>query len=207
MNHSIYATINLTVPVGGTIEGIGLVSNKLFNNSSEIEVIYAFSDCSPTCLWTTQVIDENGTIVSTINGCHYYKIVNLDTDGFKLLASIDDPNNPSKAEIYSLPGTIPCESCGTLTGISGKSDNSAYLNSYPNPTNDFTILEYELPKGVNQATLKISNSTGQIIEEFQVDQNFNSLELNTGSWDSGTYFYHLEYGEQRSETKKILVVR
>ena len=79
---------------------------------------------------------------------------------------------------------------------------------YPNPTNQLSIINYQLPvKGY--VSLGVYDVTGRLVDvliDRVIDAGYHSLRLDTKSYTSGLYFYRLTVGGKRF-TRKMLVVK
>jgi|GEM_PF-6008042 hypothetical protein len=81
--------------------------------------------------------------------------------------------------------------------------------NYPNPFNPETVIEYQLPRGVN-VSLKIYDVLGkevaQLVNEFQQAGRYN-VRFSAGSYQlsSGIYFYRIEAGDFIQVRKFILM--
>ncbi len=75
----------------------------------------------------------------------------------------------------------------------------------PNPANDQTRFTYFLTEPGN-ATLKIFDLNGRLVEELKVPQNtgFNTFVYNTAGLQAGTYLYSLSSGNV-TRTKQLII--
>jgi|GEM_PF-2761361 len=92
----------------------------------------------------------------------------------------------------------------------GKSLPHSYAlqQSYPNPFNPITTIQYIIPK-TSQVTLAIFNMRGQLIEKL-VDQKqgpgYYSVQWNASRFSSGVYFYRIQ-ADGFQQVKKCLLVK
>ena len=83
------------------------------------------------------------------------------------------------------------------------------IRNFPNPFSNKTTIEYSL-KIDEQVNIFITNIYGEII--YSVSQNiFHSkgiyqIDLNTGLWASGTYFYSIQTPSY-SQTQKMILIK
>lgn len=79
------------------------------------------------------------------------------------------------------------------------------LNAYPNPANDYTILQGTFPSD-EELLISVSNLTGvQIMQEtVALNDKELSYRLNTSDFPSGIYFYSISDG-QSIITKKLII--
>lgn len=79
------------------------------------------------------------------------------------------------------------------------------LNTYPNPSTDFVILDLENFPNVSLENLsvRIHNMVGQKVYENKL--LFGENRIETGDWMSGNYVYTLTYNDSPVKTGKIIV--
>jgi hypothetical protein len=212
LNHSLWKTINLPVSAGGNLEHNSIVvSEHLFNSDNSIEVLYpvSFYVSSLSQYDSIFVVSESGIILFNSKAAWsttYGQIVN-DGANFKL---ITQDYTLTQYNVYSLPGTLPCNACGVFTDIAlqNSTDNKQMIsNPFPNPTNDKTTIKYELPKGVSQGKLMFYDINGSLVKEFLIDRTFNELQVSNSDLSSGTYYYQLQTIKGTSEGKKLIVIK
>ena len=77
----------------------------------------------------------------------------------------------------------------------------------PNPASDVTAIPFNMPQE-GRVRFSVMTANGQLIykQEIQAEAGDNRLELNTGEWASGLYYYSMEYRGQRI-TRKMNIVR
>lgn len=207
-DHSVYKTI--TLPFQASMRYYTSVdvpvSDNLFNNDSLIEVVYGIQDTSNYNLFSGSIVNENGLVLFTQSQGGITRILNIDGN-YKMLVGVSDTTNfhLNTVDVYSLPGTIPCETCGTLSSInqfvSGSNQHS--LNAYPNPTTEKIRINYSL-KESNVGSIQIYSITGQLIKVYAVDRSFNNLEIDLQSLSKGSYMYILKDGS-RIENGKFVI--
>ncbi len=81
-------------------------------------------------------------------------------------------------------------------------------NSYPNPFNPVTTIEYSLPEDTH-VTLSVYNLKGQTVQVLRDEYHKAgkySLKWNARGFSSGLYFYSLKANEF-TETRKMLLVK
>ena len=94
-----------------------------------------------------------------------------------------------------------------------KLHHNLLLHNYPNPTNNSTLISFQLPKG-GDASLKIFNLSGQVVKsllnqkhkEGRYDITWNGNDQNNNHVSSGIYLIKLSL-DQFSIIKKIALVR
>ena len=77
----------------------------------------------------------------------------------------------------------------------------------PNPASEVTAIPFTLPQD-GMVRLSVMTANGQVIcrQEIQAVAGGNRLELNTGDWAGGLYYYTMEYRGQRI-TRKMNIAR
>ncbi|MDP2336818.1 MAG: T9SS type A sorting domain-containing protein [Bacteroidota bacterium] len=207
MDHSIFKTINCNVPNGYYLADIKFVSENLFNTDSQIELAYTYykyvsTSSSYYYMYGARIVNENESILQTIDGAQYIYVNKTGDAEYKLLAYCFDYSvSPEKVwtNIYNLPGTLV-----SVLNISGKQPDS-FLNAYPNPATDLIRLEYQLPEKIKSASLFLADSNGRAVKSFQIDGHSDHLALNVNDLSTGVYLYYIEYGNSRTLSKKIII--
>jgi hypothetical protein len=216
MDHSLWRTINfdhaIDVNPNANVQFIAYLSQYLFDLDDGIEFLYMEYIASPTITLTTQIVDENGTVLFTAEnqGPVYtpsspqlqVPIYNT-SNGAKLILS-DDGTGLGKAHVYRLPGTLAAGiSPGPLHELAAMSAGFAY----PNPTANTTRIDYALPTSVNEGYIVLYTTGGQEVKRFRVDRTFNTLEITTDDLQSGTYYYNLQTTQGVSGGNRLVTVR
>lgn len=202
-NHTLWKTIDLDVPVDQYLYDIRYVSENLFTDDNSLSlcyIYYAYDATNQYYTYTAKVINENGTSLLTVEGAQY-AYVNMVDDQAKLSLYVYDYSSSPytiTTVIYDLPGELVS---------SGEFTNNIFQSKppYPNPATDFAVLPYQLPDGQDQGKVILNDETGKVIHTFDVDRNFNNLQIDTRQLPHGVYFYHLESGNYASEAEKIIV--
>jgi len=202
-NHLLWKTINLPVPANNYLYDIKHLSEGLFTSDNSLclgYVYYIYDETNAYYTFNAKIIKENGTELIAIPGCQYLEIMDLDGDGVKLLAYCFDYSvSPYTVQtrIYSLPGTLMVAEGPGTPARSG--------NPYPNPAIDFTTIPYNLPSGISNANLTISDMQGQVIDQLMINSNAERITLPTGRYPAGMYLYSVESGSTRYQSGRFLV--
>ncbi|NLK91899.1 MAG: T9SS type A sorting domain-containing protein [Bacteroidales bacterium] len=195
-NHSIWKTINVPTISGFTWLGVYNISEGLFNTDNQVECVACYANHSTTpSQYYTKVIDENGTVIKDIPNRIYAGVRATSSNTFKLI--VNDNNNMIR-DVYSLPGT------SSNLGLPNGGVEGQVGISYPNPTNQFITLPYDLNGTSSTAVLKIYNVNGQIIESFNIDNSFNSILLDVSNYASGTYRYNINVNGVESSSNSFI---
>ena len=207
MDHSLFKTINCSVPNGYFLSDIKYVSENLFNSDSQIELAYTYykyisTSTSYYYIYGAKVITENGTVLQPIDGAQYLYVNKTGDAEYKLFAYCFDYSVfPEKVwtNIYSITGFSVFSA-----SISDKQQD-VLLKAWPNPASEVIRLEYELPADVKSASLIVYDSSGRKIKDFVIDSHSDHIALNVNDLTAGTYLYNIEYDNLRSQSKKIIV--
>lgn len=213
LNHSIYKTV--TFPFVHNVDSamIYYVSETLFDLDSEVEymriVFFVGLNGEPIAKGNLKIYNEDGTVLfsadtivvdrfSFLNGVAPM-IINSE-NGTKMIIRKAVSSTSKSTKIYSLVGEI-------YTALENTVDkNSIKLsNSYPNPTNNLTRIDYVLPEGINRGELIFCDIKGNIVKKFMVDRSFDHLIISISDLSAGTYLYYIQTEHNISECKKIIV--
>ena len=209
LNHSLWKTITLNVPTGYTYGGAYNISENLFNLDGLVDIEYIYyqyvSTPKPHEHYVTNIINENGSMLLSLPNCSGGSVWSTGANGCKLTATIDSTNSSGidSLNIYSLPGTMP--SSNIIENGSNNIDALSY--PYPNPSKSTVTINYQLPIGINSAEIVFYNLAGTEIKRFQVDNTFNTLEINNSDLPAGTYIYNLVTPNNISSAKKMVVIK
>lgn len=80
---------------------------------------------------------------------------------------------------------------------------------YPNPTNDKVTLNISHNKPLNNATISIYNTNGQIIAQQLINTNdyATTIELNTHHYPQGLYSVLVQLGDKTAYRHKIIIAQ
>jgi hypothetical protein len=193
-NHSLWKTITIpTIPntIGYYYQNI---SENLFNTDNQVECLIIYQGA--TILdYQVAVINENGTIAFSKQSAAFSGILKTANNNFKLL--LNDMASYDKL-VYSLPGT------SSNLGLPNGEAVGQVGVSYPNPTNQFITLPYDLNETNSTAEMNIYNINGQIIESFNIDNSFNSILLDLSNYTAGTYRYNITVNGIESSSNSFI---
>lgn len=207
LDHSIFKTINLNIPTDYYLGDIKLVSEHLFDSDDQIELAYTYYKYNLTATsyyyqYGSRIINEDGSIVLTINDARFVYVNQTAAEEYKLFAYCMDYSVFPEivwTNIYNLPGSP----ISAINYTETQPDLS--LNAFPNPSSNSVRIEYELPLNVNQAQLKIIENNGKTVKEFNIDNHINFLALNIDDLSKGVYFYFIEYNNIRTKSKILII--
>ena len=93
-------------------------------------------------------------------------------------------------------------------GLEEFTENGLYISqNIPNPSSETTSINYILPQTKGNAYLNITNGMGQIIDKILLNNTSQNIQVSTSQLSQGVYYYNIEYNNQRSLTKKMIVVK
>ncbi|MFI5164430.1 MAG: T9SS type A sorting domain-containing protein [Bacteroidia bacterium] len=209
INHSLLKTISMaSFPMNyyNKTGDVLYLSEKLFDTDSGIEFMYIANPNGQT--YYTGIYNEDGSLIFSDTGAaliqlnfiqQQYPIYNT-SQGTKMILSYQN----GQAKVFSLPGTLT-----TAIEVANQSllAQSSISNPYPNPTNNSTRIDYQLPDGVNQGEIVFYDLQGKEIRSFKVDRTFDHLLISTSDIPAGTYFFQLQTTQQNSAGKKMVVIK
>lgn len=204
-DHSLYKTISCNVPGGFYLSDIKFLSEKLFDTDSGIELLctyYKYNSALAYYEYDSRIINDDGSQITFIDGGLYNYINKTDENTYKLFSYCYDYSvSPEKVwtNIYSLPGTV------VSAQLLNEKSPDILLNAFPNPASNSIKVAYTLPENVNQGTLHLIDNSGRQVEQFIVDKHTDHLELDVSRFQSGVYVYFIEYGNEKSASRKLVI--
>ena len=205
LDHSLFKTINCDVPNNFFLADIKYISENLFDNDDGIELIYTYykyNTAQAYYEYDSKIIDENGSVLQTIDGAQYVYVNKTDDNIYKLFAYCFDYSVfPEKVwtNIYNLPGTP------IVSAYLQKNEPSILLNAFPNPATQTVKVAYSLPENVNTGKLHLFDNNGKAVNQFNIDNHTDFLSLDVSLFSSGIYHYFIEYENTKTPSKKLIV--
>jgi hypothetical protein len=213
LNHSVFKSFSFSSAADQNANstnttGILYISQHLFDLDDQIEfmfVDYVSMGIGLGYQYVTQIINELNEVEMTIMDAAPLVSVNVPQQqvpiyntpqGTKLILSKQNGD----ALIYSLGGTLTTqieELDPTLNLLS---------NAFPNPTQQFVTIPYQLPQGETNASLHLYNQQGQLIQTYTVDATFSELIIQTSDLKSGNYYYELKTQSGQVQSKKLVKI-
>lgn len=225
LDHTIYKQFPLPAfPPSTSNVTVSYISETLFNtDSTDIEYLLYYQESGFYGVWHTKILDENGNVLFSKDSAqllcvtgYYYPapetqgIYNTNLGAkMVLVENMGDPISP--IYVYGLPGLLECNVCdgerstATGGGLGTAGDNWNFQVS-PNPTNSFSLVQYQLPKGIDNAMLVIFDMQGQEKARYPVNSANTQLVLPAGQLASGSYLYAMDLPGKGLTTKKVLVI-
>ncbi|UII27439.1 T9SS type A sorting domain-containing protein [Fulvivirga maritima] len=115
---------------------------------------------------------------------------------------IFDRDNPTDAIEHEVTYTIE-ESTEKKLIFSSK--DIKINDVYPNPVEDFAIVEYNILNQNKNAKIVIHNVLGSIISEYKLSSLETKIKIKTNDLNSGVYFYTLYVDNDGVMTRKLIV--
>lgn len=205
-DHSLYKTIHCPVPERAYLADLKFISEKLFDEDDGIELAYTWYMYVPVQSsyyydYGSKIINDDGSVVATIDGAQYLYINPVSDNEVKLFAYCYDYSVfPEKVwtNIYNLPGSQTSEVAAIV-------QPDPFLRVYPNPAETELTIDYLLPADANQARIFITNIEGSILETFTAMGPSGRVVKNISSYQPGIYLYYLESNNQRIGAGRLVV--
>lgn len=203
-DHSLFKTINCNIPANFYLSDIKFVSQNLFDSDSGIELLctfYSYNSTGQYYEYDSKIINEDGSLITSIDGALYNYINKTGENEFKLFSYCFDYSvTPEKVwtNIYGLPGEPSVSSFAP-----DLKDN--FIDAFPNPASNALKIEYSLPENVNEGILHFIDNSGRQINSFTIDNHINHLQLNVNDFESGVYHYFIEFNNKRTASKKLVI--
>jgi len=203
VNHTIWKTLNLSVPANNYLYDLRYLSEGLFTTDNSLCLAYVYYLYDATNAYYTfnaKIVKENGTELVAIPGCQYMEVVDLDNNGFKLVAYCYDYSvSPYTVQtrVYSLPGQILSSVSKTLPGMSAL--------PYPNPAPEFVTISYNATEFSGSGTLSIVDMQGNIVNQLLINSSNNRITIPTTTYSPGLYTYLVVAGSKTIDSGRFLV--
>jgi len=204
-DHSLWKTVNLSIPANYYLCDIQYVTENLFNTDNLIEMLYVSCNYNTTLkyyTYDTQIVNENGTTLYSMPGAGYSYIYPAE-NGSKLFVWVYDfsvfPETVNTL-VYSIPGQV-------YTAMDEDIENLkiSQPGAYPNPAYGEINIPYSLPSNVKQAELKLYTMNGTLVKSYTIDHTFNSIQVKTSELPAGLYVYRIDSDGYKSDAYKLLV--
>ncbi|MDP4290958.1 MAG: T9SS type A sorting domain-containing protein [Bacteroidota bacterium] len=80
-----------------------------------------------------------------------------------------------------------------------------FSNPFPNPANQQTGINFQLPSPNSEARVMLRNLLGSVVKEIRVTGAENRFFINTSDLNNGLYFYSVMFENRVLFTKKLIV--
>ena len=187
---------------------ISYSSETLFNTDTLLEVAVDYIQTVPSYLDNVYIINELGNVTDSITGLYgWFRVYSASPGVF--IASVQRIDGG--ITVYNLPGTLPCDMCGSVTEGLGKNQDQEQLNilssPIPNPSKNEVKITFTLPEGASRGELTIYSTTGQLMKSYTVDNRFGFIMVDDSQFAPGMYYYNLVANGVVSSTQKMLVIK
>ncbi|MCE1200519.1 MAG: T9SS type A sorting domain-containing protein [Bacteroidia bacterium] len=205
-DHSLWKTINLSVPANNWLYDIKFVSEGLFTTDNGLclaYIYYSYNDVGQYYTYTAKVVRENGTQLLSIPGCQYLIVQKLANGSSKLLAYVYDYSVfpvSVQTKVYSLPGSL----------VTNQFPNTAEIplqQAFPNPAGHSLTLPWVLPENISKANLHIQDAAGRSLRTMELNNSSGQLQIDVSGWPGGQYLYYIESGKFRTAGGKFTVAK
>ena len=191
--------VTVTAPYGGETWLAGTNHNITWTRQAVAQVKIEYSTDNGTG-WIDVVAS-----VPSIFGSYNWTVPN--TPSTQCLVRLSDASNPAVNDVSDNTFTIePSVSVEDL--YSGIPDEYNLYQSYPNPFNPSTVIEFGLPENVNNVTLSIYNILGEKVAEpinTALSAGKYSFQWNAQDFATGMYIYELRTDNFVSIKKMLLL--
>ena len=80
-----------------------------------------------------------------------------------------------------------------------------FSNPFPNPANQQTDINFQLPSPNSEARIMLRNLLGSVVKEIKVQGTKNQFSIITSDLNNGLYFYSVMFENKILFTKKLIV--
>jgi hypothetical protein len=204
-DHSVWKTINLSVPSNYYLYDIQYVTENLFNTDNSIELLYVsyiYNSALAYYTYDTRIANESGTVLLSIPGGGYSYIYPAQTGSKLFIWTYNYAVSPYtvNTSVYTIPGQV-----NTAAIDYPEYSTQQFRSAYPNPAKNEVTIPYTLPSNVKQAELKLYAMNGQLVKSFVIDHTFSSILVPTSELPAGMYMYRIESNTYKSESYKLSV--
>jgi uncharacterized protein YhfF len=192
--------VTVTAPNGGENWSVGTNHNITWTRQAVAQVKIEYSTDNGSA-WTVVAAS-----VPSISGSYNWTVPN--TPSTHCLVRISDVSNSSVNDVsdntFIIEGGVSVEDLN-----SGIPDEYNLYQSYPNPFNPSTIIEFSLPEYTGNVTLSVYNALGEKMAEL-VNTSLTAgryrYQWNAQNLAAGTYLYELRT-DNFVAVKKMLLLK
>ncbi len=205
-NHTLWKTINLSVPANNYLYDIQYISENLFTTDNSLCLVYTYyvyDETNQYYTYTTKVVKENGTVLLSLPGCQYYYATTLQNGSTKFVTySYEYSVWPYTVltGVYSLPGSL-------ITSASQIPANqfNQQLYAHPNPASIQLVVGFDVPENVSNASFELRNANGQLMLQQPLFPGQKQLPLNVDQFPAGMYVYSILMQGKATASQKLVI--
>ena len=94
----------------------------------------------------------------------------------------------------------------TPDGIADQIMDKGFISDlYPNPATSYVNINYDFPKEVTSADVRIVNILGSVVKDEQMNRNASGMRMDISDLTNGVYFYSIIINGEVYKTKKLIV--
>ncbi|MDO9510948.1 MAG: T9SS type A sorting domain-containing protein [Bacteroidales bacterium] len=204
LDHSLWKTINLSLPKDYYLVDIQWVSTHLFNTDDNVEMVYmsAYYDTILSYYtYNTRIADETGKQLLDVPGGGYYALMKTSA-GYKLLVYEYDFSNyiyGINTHVFSVPGQPEAVEGGMNVAPSIMAGEL-----FPNPADGKVCLPYQLNHPQQKAMLNILDANGRNIQSYMLDPGKTSFINDATELASGVYYYLITNEKGTQIVRKLI---
>ena len=182
-SHSVFATINLPLDSGSTVNNILLFTDKLFNSDNLIEFLLVARDQSG--IYKMTLLNQNGAVLQQFGDKDEAFVVKTMSNTYKLITEkgyfVSNSFFTAK-DVYSLTGTLSTNQVSALSKAS---------IAYPNPVKN--VLNITNPSNkTGDTNLKVFSIGGKLMLQKSIsDEKEDFIKLDVSNLQSGVYIYKI----------------
>ncbi len=204
MDYSHWKTIKFNIPNDRYLTDVKFVSQHVFNSDDLLEVLiiyyqYVEVGNSYYYIYTSQVINENGTVLISEPGGAYADLKKMEDSGSKLFLYIYDYSSfPYSVEtkVYGVPGILLGKPEIDISDVNSPNESFTF---YPNPTSGEVSIRTDQSVFSRDAWLIIRDESGSLKSRTMLKQGSTEDNLNLLELPSGIYFYEVITPHYRSK--------
>lgn len=202
-DHTLWKTIDLTIPSGWYLYDIRYVSETLFNLDSKVELVYTYYNYNTTqqyYTYATKVINEEGSVLLTVQGGGYSEVMSTVAGSLKFLVYVYDYSvSPYtvNTQVFSIPGQL----------VSDGSPRSNPVNqeAFPNPARSVVNIPCPMAEGTLTAMITLTDLNGKAVRTRPADRSGSLFRIDASGLPHGWYHYQVHSNGQILTAGKIIL--
>lgn len=206
-DYSLWKTVQLNIPNNRYLTDIQFLSQNLFDTDDGLEFLYVYYQYVQTTtsyyyIYTTCVIDDNGSVLLEVPGGSWSELTNIDGDGSRMMVYVYDYSAfpySVKTQVYKLPGTFTGLPSNELSAASGN------LSVYPNPTQGRVRFESSQEMAEDQAWMVILDADAHVVLRQPVQKSSGDIDLKSIGLPAGIYYFRVETSKLQTKFQKVVL--